>query len=402
MAKSSEIAARFLAIDAFLHTHRSFWQPRPFHGDPLPWTKQAPELAHWLRSKPQQWVDDNEDTAPLLPDCPPTLSELHRRAQTLCALPRLQGVEHPLDLRLTRGIPGRKLGQIQAFAQVALPRLRTPILADWCAGKAHLSRSLAKLSGAQVHSYERDAGLCAKAESLAQAQCVDLQAHVVDVCTHTPLLPDTATLVGLHACGELTDIALATAHREGLSALMLAPCCHHKRKSRSYVARSALGQRASQLLQLEESALRLSTARVVIATRRMRRIRANKMLYRVAYRHVVPGTFRSGPESWFTGDFNAFCVHLSEREGHVLPPFQAEQVLTQARAEVLLARAMGMVRAPFRRPIELWLNLDRALVLEEQGWSVEIGRFCSESISPRDILIAATRGEQQPDPLRYP
>lgn len=400
MAKSSEIAARFLAIDAFLHSNRCFWQPRPFHGDPLPWTERAPDLALWLRSKPQDWMDENEDKAPLLADCPASLSELHRQSQTLCALPLLRGVEQPLDLRLTRGIPGRKLSQIQAFAQVALPRLSTPVLADWCAGKAHLSRSLAKLSGAQVHSYERDAGLCAQAETLARAQRVDLQAHVVDVCTHTPTLPSAATLVGLHACGELSDIALSTAHSDGLPALILAPCCHHKRTSRRYVARSAVGQRESQLGALEESALRLSTARVVIATRRMQRIRANKMLYRAAYRSLVPGTFRSGPESWFTGSFKAFCAHISEREGHTLPAFDTEQVLTQARAEVLLARAMGMVRTPFRRPIELWLNLDRALRLEEQGWSVEIGRFCLESVSPRDLLIAATRKAQQAGSLR--
>ncbi len=390
MSGSSQIAERFRAVDAFLDAHRSFWQPRPFHGDPLPWVDQAPDLAHWLRGKSQDWVDANEDRAALEPDCPPTLLGMHQQAQALCALPLLQGAEQPLDLRLTRGIPGRKLGQIQAFAQVAIPRLTTEVLADWCAGKAHLSRSLAKLSGAQVHSYERQAALCEKAESLASAQGVKLQAHLVDVRSQPPELPSNATLLGLHACGELSDIALSQAHEAGLPALMLAPCCHHKRQSRHYTPRSSLGNQ-SLLGGLDESTLRLSTARVVIATRRMKRIRANKMLYRVAYRSLVPGTFKSGPESWFTHSFAAFCERISAREGHTLPPFDSEALLEKASAEVLLARALGMVRAPFRRPIELWLNLDRALFLEENGWSIEIGRFCAESVSPRDILIAATR-----------
>lgn len=390
MPGSSQIAERFLALDAFLHAHRSFWQPRPFHGDALPWVDQAPDLAQWLRGKSQDWMDANEDAAPLLPDCPAQLLSLHHAAQELCALPRLEGAEQRLDLRLTRGIPGRKLSQIQAFAQVAMPRLKAEVLADWCAGKAHLSRSLAKLNGAQVHSYERSAELCAQAQSLAQSQGVRLQAHVVDVCARAPMLPSGATLLGLHACGELSDIALSQAHSDGLSALMLAPCCHHKRRSRSYSPRSKLAQQ-SRLGRLEESALRLSTARVVVATRRMQRIRANKMLYRVAYRSLIPGTFKSGPESWFSASFEAFCERIAAREGHDLPAFDTEELLAKARAEVLLARAMGMVRAPFRRPIELWLNLDRARCLEEQGWTVEIGRFCSESTSPRDILIAATR-----------
>ena len=210
MSGSSQIAERFRAVDAFLDAHRSFWQPRPFHGDPLPWVDQAPDLAHWLRGKSQDWVDANEDRAALEPDCPPTLLGMHQQAQALCALPLLQGAEQPLDLRLTRGIPGRKLGQIQAFAQVAIPRLTTEVLADWCAGKAHLSRSLAKLSGAQVHSYERQAALCEKAESLASAQGVKLQAHLVDVRNQPPELPSNATLLGLHACGELSDCLLYT------------------------------------------------------------------------------------------------------------------------------------------------------------------------------------------------
>lgn len=390
MAGSSQIAERFLAIDAFLHAHRSFWQPRPFHGDPLPWVEQAPALAQWLQGKSQDWMDTNEDRAALQPDCPPTLLAMHQSSQSLCDLPLLTGSEQRLDLRLTRGIPGRKLSQIQAFAQVAVPRLHTQVLADWCAGKAHLSRSLAKLNGAQVHSYERSSELCAMAESLAKSQGVCLQAHVVDVRAHPPELPQGATLLGLHACGELSDIALSQASESGISTVMLAPCCHHKRQSRSYSPRSDLAKR-SHLGHLEESALRLSTARVVVATRRMQRIRANKMLYRAAYRSLVPGTFRSGPESWFSGSFEDFCGRISAREGHSLPAFEPQAVLASARAEVLRARALGMVRAPFRRPIELWLNLDRALFLEQQGWSVEIGRFCAESVSPRDILISATR-----------
>lgn len=390
MSGSSQIAERFLAVDAFLHAHQSFWQPRPFHGDALPWVDQAPDLAQWLKEQTQDWVDTNEDRAAFQPDCPPLLLGMHRDSEALCALPLMQGAEQALDLRLTRGIPGRKLAQIQAFAHVALPRLKTQVLADWCAGKAHLSRSLAKLNGAQVHSYERDPALCVQAESLAESQGVTLYAHPVDIRSTAFRLPSDACLVGLHACGELSDIALATAHRDGLKTLMLAPCCHHKRRSRRYSPRSGLGQR-SKLGHLEESALRLSTARVVVATRRMQRIRANKMLYRVAYRSLVPGTFKSGPESWFSGSFSAFCEKISAREGHTLPQVNTETLLDQARAEVLLARAMGMVRAPFRRPLELWLNLDRALLLEQAGWTVEIGRFCPESVSPRDILIAATR-----------
>lgn len=392
MRQSSEIAARFLAIDTFLSRHQDFWRPRPFHGDSLPWTQQAPELAAWLTAKSLDWVDENEDRAAELPDCPELLSTLHAESHALCALPTLGGSEAPIQTRLNRGVPGRKLAQIHAFAQVALPRLNSPVICDWCGGKAHLSRTLAKLTGVQVHNYEQNAILCEHATSLAEAQGVQLHAHPVDVRRLGFRLPRDATLVALHACGDLSDLALATAHRDGLNTLMVAPCCHHKRRTRRYEGRSRLAQAQSALLELEESDLRLSTARVVVATQRMQRIRKNKMLYRAAYRRLIPGTFRAGPESWFTGSFSEFCGRISEREGHEVPAFDSVGLLAQAQEEVRLARAMGMVRAPFRRPLELWLNLDRARMMEEAGWTVELARFCSESVSPRDILIHARRG----------
>ena len=47
--------------------------------------------------------------------------------------------------------------------------------------------------------------------------------------------------------------------------------------------------------------------------------------------------------------------------------------------------------ALFRRPLELWLLLDRCLYLVEQGYSVRLGEFCPTSLSPRNLLILAER-----------
>ncbi|ALP41550.1 hypothetical protein WL1483_2131 [Aeromonas schubertii] len=52
---------------------------------------------------------------------------------------------------------------------------------------------------------------------------------------------------------------------------------------------------------------------------------------------------------------------------------------------------MELVRHLFRRPLELWLVLDRALRLEEEGYRVEIGEFCERPLTPRNILIRAVR-----------
>jgi hypothetical protein len=45
------------------------------------------------------------------------------------------------------------------------------------------------------------------------------------------------------------------------------------------------------------------------------------------------------------------------------------------------------VRFLFRRPLEIWLALDRALLLQEQGYAVQLGTFCAPHVTPRNLLI---------------
>ncbi|MNF11686.1 hypothetical protein D3C80_2129510 [compost metagenome] len=54
-------------------------------------------------------------------------------------------------------------------------------------------------------------------------------------------------------------------------------------------------------------------------------------------------------------------------------------------------RNLELPRSLFRRPLELWLLLDRALFLEEQGYQVMLGSFCQAQLTPRNILLLAER-----------
>ena len=54
-------------------------------------------------------------------------------------------------------------------------------------------------------------------------------------------------------------------------------------------------------------------------------------------------------------------------------------------------RNLELLRGLFRRPLELWLVLDRALYLEEQGFQVTLGTFCATQLSPRNLLLLAER-----------
>ena len=60
-------------------------------------------------------------------------------------------------------------------------------------------------------------------------------------------------------------------------------------------------------------------------------------------------------------------------------------------ARLPVVARMELVRHLFRRPLELWLVLDRALFLQEQGYRVELSEFCPRHLTPRNILIHAER-----------
>jgi hypothetical protein len=65
-------------------------------------------------------------------------------------------------------------------------------------------------------------------------------------------------------------------------------------------------------------------------------------------------------------------------------------VLKEANARLRRSRKFGLLRRLFRRPIELWLVLDRALYLQENGYQTRMGSFCPRNVTPRNIAIIAT------------
>ncbi|MNG37039.1 hypothetical protein D3C84_1242660 [compost metagenome] len=60
----------------------------------------------------------------------------------------------------------------------------------------------------------------------------------------------------------------------------------------------------------------------------------------------------------------------------------------QRLAEV---RNLELLRGLFRRPLELWLVLDRALFLSQKGYEVRLGTFCETPLTPRNLMLLAER-----------
>jgi hypothetical protein len=95
--------------------------------------------------------------------------------------------------------------------------------------------------------------------------------------------------------------------------------------------------------------------------------------------------------SWFDAPFEDYARRVAARAERPLPTgFDPGAAEAAGRARARVARQLGVVRAPFRRALELFVALDRAAGLQERGWRVQVSRFCARDGTPRDLLIQAT------------
>ena len=160
---------------------------------------------------------------------------------------------------------------------------------------------------------------------------------------------------------------------------------------------------AEQALQLERNDLSLAVQETVTAPRgvRLRREQANawrlgfdelqrELRGEDSYLPVPSLAYGRLPES-----FAVFCRWAAEQKGLDLPgslPLAAyEQEGWRRQADV---KRLELVRHLFRRPLEVWLVLDRLALMEEAGFTVELGTFCSAALTPRNLLLRARKADQ--------
>ena len=91
-------------------------------------------------------------------------------------------------------------------------------------------------------------------------------------------------------------------------------------------------------------------------------------------------------------DYQGFCRWAAAEKQLALPcsiDWKAWERAGWGRLEEL--ERLEQVRHLFRRPLEVWLALDQARRLEEAGIRVDLGSFCDREVTPRNLLLRASR-----------
>ena len=390
-----DVEARFKALDAFLIEHQGLWRPRPFIHRQLPWETEHPELARWLRQRSLSDAETSHNHPHTLP-APAPFPTLAREALRLSAVDKLPTQPlQPAAHRLNVDVPGRKWQQIEAFG-AALQFAQTPRhWLDWCAGKGHLGRRLLH-TGQQLTCLEYDPALIAAGQALSDQHGLPVTHRLQDVMADVALGPEH-TPVALHACGDLHVRLLQVASAVGCKQLALAPCCYNRINASTYQPLSNAG--LASRLQLSVDDLGLPLSETVTAGKRVRRQRDMSMARRLGFDQLqrqlrgcddyLPTP--SLPASWLDKSFADYCQALASLKG--LSTGEQDWAALEAHGWQRLAevRNLELVRGLFRRPLEVWLVLDRALFLTERGYTVEVGSFCETALTPRNLMVLAER-----------
>ncbi|MBX8469143.1 SAM-dependent methyltransferase [Pseudomonas sp. RIT778] len=394
------LLARFTALDSFLTAHQALWKPRPFTHLQLPWEASYPELASWLRGRSLEDAENAHNQPAELLNAPEPFASLAALSLELSSVGELPA--HSLETaghRLNVDVPGRKWQQIEAFASRLSFASQPKHWLDWCSGKGHLGR---RLLGAdqQLTCLEYDPALVVSGQALSQRHhlhALHVEQNVLAANTAL-LLSAEHTPVALHACGDLHVRLMYLASAAGCRQLAVSPCCYNRISRTEYQALSSAGSRSDLQLSLEDLSLPMSET--VTAGARVRRQRDTSMARRLAFdllQRQVRGVDEylptpSLPSAWLEKPFADYCrdlAALKELSTIGSPDWLAlEAAGWQRLAEV---RNLELLRGLFRRPLELWLNLDRALFLTEQGYVVRLGTFCEAPLTPRNFLLLAER-----------
>ncbi|AZZ91441.1 methyltransferase [Hahella sp. KA22] len=401
-----DLVQRFQSLDALLAEHDYFWKPRPFEAAHPGWRHLHPELYKAIKSLSDAEVDTcsaeparfREIAQPFLP----WLLELSQASELAAASGR------PLTFSPFDALhaPGRKWRQVTAFA-AALPPLSGHVH-DWCSGKGHLARAVAGANDVTLSCFELDAQLCESGQALADKQHLPIRYIRQDLLQPFDCGQEAyrgGWRLGLHACGQLHVNLLRAGVDSAADGVAIAPCCYHKLcLGEQYQPLSTAARWARLTLSLKD--VSLAVQETVTASAKERALREKESQWRLGF-DALQRQLRNKdeylptptlPKTMLNGDFMHFCAWAAKEKQLDLPKdIDYPQFAAAGRSRYREVRRVELVRHLFRRPLEIWLALDRALFLQERGYEVTVREFCNREITPRNILLVGRLRKVSPN-----
>lgn len=393
----SELESRWRRLHEILQHNEKFWRPQAFTYLKMSWESEHAALVQQLRklSLPQaeQLASDDIALADFLSEFIPDAIAVAQAT----AVPKLSTRPVANFANAERAVPGRKWQQIIEFIS-ALPGNKNSTL-EWCAGKAHLGRAVARAQQCHVTALEWNAELIADGRRLAQHENLPLTFQKIDVMSAQAInfISAEQRVIALHACGDLHTQLLRGCAQRKPDSIALAPCCYHLTQEHLYKPLSQYALQHSDFYLMRDD-LRTAVQGSVTSPPRVQQQRKLLQAWCLGF-DLLQRELRGIDEYWVTPSFPvsvlqqgfaAFCRQLAAIKKLELSASINFSFYENAGSERLReVTALDLPRLLFRRALEVWLALDRALYLREFNYAVELGVFCPRQLTPRNLLIRA-------------
>jgi len=397
--------SQFDQIDKYLAQLKDYWHYNAFSVDSYSTFNGNNELIEFLASIGHTKLSLYQNNPSLLhPLLKQFISNLLDLDDPLFQVKDLatDSVNTNIPFWFQNGIKGRKWEQIDQFSKHIDDQL--PIL-EWCAGKGHLGRLINFKNHNVVTAVEWNVELCKQGESLAERHAIPQRFYQANVLLNEAdiHLKQQQHVVALHACGDLhRHLIKAVGHSE-TEKVTISPCCYHLTKDQHYQPFSDHVQQSSQLLSaliLTKQDLKLAVSQQSTSGTRQTELNDQEVWWRLSFDCLQKSIGKtqqymnvpSFPKTLLSQDFSVFVKWVMQRKNLSFQlPEDPSHFLVQGRQRFETLRRCELVSQFFRRPLELWLVYDRALRLQEMGYQVQISTFCKPQVSPRNLLIQASR-----------
>jgi hypothetical protein len=340
---------------------------------------------------------------------PPSLHSLVLALRELTALPWHEGV-HRLTTADTQGLNAKKAHEIERLLSLLGPRTKTIRQAvDIGGGMGHLARLCVRTFDWTFHSIDRDAALQEKgrdwlrrARTLPREKLCFIHASVEDGPQgelDALFSGQDRVSIGLHTCGSLALTQLRKSQQAGL--LLNFGCCYDQMDVARDHPVSGFGK--AHALPITQRALFLATRgrhhKTEAGFALMKRVYEQRFALDLLLRRKFPalGFVRAGdaPKALYAGSFAGYARDRLERLRLDVGMTEAEldSFELSVRPETRRIFLCHLLRDRFARALEVVILLDRALLLEELGFHVELLQVFEPRLSPRNIALIASRAD---------
>jgi len=329
----------------------------------------------------------------LMAAAPASLVALARDVARATALQKADAAS-PHEVAKRRASP-RKRVQVASFARLVRGLSPTASrVVDLGSGHGHLTRHLAQELGLVAEGWELDAARARVATSLVSDGRTRFV--VADARELGGTLTSADVVVGLHACGELADHAIKGAIVAGASVAVVA-CCPQKRAGGRAPLSIAEGTAAEDvtlphpalgLANVRDGEVRVETVWAECVSARVRRMALRGALH-AAGCPLGPGEEMRGiNRRRASGPLADLVAQAFTQRGLPLPSraLLAESE-RKAREAHHLARRWELPRTMLARLVEVWIALDRAAYLRQNGYLTDVRELFGAEVSPRNVSV---------------